>query len=296
MDFLSANRVLFYVLGIIAFFAFFWFLFLSAPSSFPVGTIFKISEGENLHKVSSDLKERNIIRSRIAFEAFVVLLGGEKHIYYADYSFERSLPVYEVARRIAKGDHRTPPVRVTIPEGFNTKEIADTFASKLTNFNRTLFLEDTKELEGYLFPDTYYFYNTDTEQQVIKYMSANFNKKITPIRPEIAKSGKTEKEIVIMASVIEREAHGDDDRELIAGILWKRFNMGMPLQVDAAPETYKTKGLPKSPIGNPGLKALLAALHPKNSLYLYYLHDKNGAIHYAKTFAEHVKNRLKYLP
>ena len=98
-----------------------------------------------------------------------------------------------------------------------------------------------------------------------------------------------------MASVIEREAKGDIDRELISGILWKRIAMNMPLQVDASPETYKTKGLPRSPISNPGLAAIKAAVYPKNSSYLYYLHDKSGIIHYAENLSEHNKNARKYL-
>jgi UPF0755 protein len=69
----------------------------------------------------------------------------------------------------------------------------------------------------------------------------------------------------------------------------------MPLQVDAMPDTYKNKGLPNSPIGNPGLKAIEAAIHPQTSPYLYYLHDKNGNIYYAKTFTEHEVNIKKYL-
>jgi len=69
----------------------------------------------------------------------------------------------------------------------------------------------------------------------------------------------------------------------------------MPLQVDSAPDTYKTKGLPKSPIGNPGIAAIKAAMYPQSSPYLYYLHDKSGNIHYAKTFAQHQENVLKYL-
>ena len=98
-----------------------------------------------------------------------------------------------------------------------------------------------------------------------------------------------------MASIIEREAKGDSDRGYISGILWNRINKNMPLQVDAALKTYKTKGLPEQPICNPGLEAIKAAIHPVLSNYLYYLHDKNGVIHYAKTFEEHKKNKLKYL-
>jgi UPF0755 protein len=98
-----------------------------------------------------------------------------------------------------------------------------------------------------------------------------------------------------MASLIEGEAKGDIDRGIISGILWKRIKIGMPLQVDASPETYKVKGLPKSPIGNPGIKTIEAAINPQNSPYFYYLHDKNGNIHYAKTFTEHEANIKKYL-
>ena len=126
-------------------------------------------------------------------------------------------------------------------------------------------------------------------------MSENFEKKIAIVRPDILLSHKTEKEIIIMASIIEREAKRDPDRGFISGILWKRLSLGMPLQVDAVPETYKTKGLPETPISNPGMEAIKAAIHPQNSPYLYYLHDKNGNIHYAKNFAEHQANIKKYL-
>jgi UPF0755 protein len=98
-----------------------------------------------------------------------------------------------------------------------------------------------------------------------------------------------------MASLVEEEAKGDEDREYISGILWKRLSINMPLQVDAAPSTYEKRGLPENPITNPGLEAIQAAIHPKNSPYLYYLHDKEGNIHYARNFEEHKANKLKYL-
>ena len=104
-----------------------------------------------------------------------------------------------------------------------------------------------------------------------------------------------EKEIITMASLIEREAKGSVDRNMISGILWNRFNKGILLQVDSAPETYKIKGLPDNPICNPGIEAIKSALNPENSSYLFYLHDKSGMIHYAVTFVEHQKNIVKYL-
>ena len=105
----------------------------------------------------------------------------------------------------------------------------------------------------------------------------------------------TEKDIIIMASIIEEEAKGDADRAYISGILWKRLSINMALQVDAAKETYQNRGLPEKPIVSPGLKAIKAAIHPQNSSYLYYLHDKEGGVHFAKSFAEHINNKTKFL-
>ena len=282
-------------LSILIFCIVLFFFLLNAPVDFPAGTVISIEEGANLHKVAQKLKNENIIRSTIIFEAFVIIDGGEKHIIPTDYLFEEKLPVFEVARRLTKGEHHLPLAKVTIPEGFNNIEIAETFILKLSRFDKNKFLLDAKNKEGYLFPDTYFFNTIDDEEDVFKSMGNNFEKKILPIRPKIISSGKTEKEIIIMASVIEREAKGDADRGFISGILWRRLQIGIPLQVDAAPETYKTKGLPENPIGNPGLEAINSAIYPEKSNYLYYLHDKDGNIHYARTFEEHKVNKLKYL-
>jgi len=188
-----------------------------------------------------------------------------------------------------------PTTSITIPEGFDSYQIADVAGAKLKNFNRGVFLALATPLEGRLFPDTYFFYTFDTEVAVVQKLHENFKKKISALEGEILATGKTENDIIIMASLIERESKGDSDRELISGILWKRLKLGMRLQVDAAPNTYQTKGLPAAPIANPGLAAITAALRPTESAYLYYLHDKKGNTYYAKTFAEHRANIEKYL-
>lgn len=274
---------------------FFHFFFLSPPRSFPVGQTVNIEKGYSLQKVSSTLKENKIIRSRTAFEFFVILFGGEKKIQPAYYNFSEELPVFAVAWRVGGGKFFMPPVSVTIPEGFNSEKIANAFGKKLPNFNREQFLVASEGLEGYLFPDTYFFLNTDGAKEVVEAMSKNYEKKIEPLRSEITASGRTEHQIITMASIIEGEANGDEDRALISGILWKRFKIGMALQADAAPITYKEKGLPSNPISNPGLQAIKASIHPESSLFLYYLHDQDGNIHYAKSFAEHTANKRKYL-
>ncbi|MFA5936650.1 MAG: endolytic transglycosylase MltG [Candidatus Paceibacterota bacterium] len=287
------KKNIFYVAGIIIFFLFINFLFFSAPNNFPAGTIINIKEGASLRSISKDLEINNIIRSRVVFETLVIFFGGDKNLESGDYFFETKLSVIGIARRISKGEKHLAPVKVTIPEGFNVSDISKTFALKLTNFNVNKFLLEAKE--GYLFPDTYFFLTTDNEEDVLHSMSDNYERKVAPLRSKIISFGKTEKEVIIMASLLEEESKGDIDRDIISGILWKRISIGMPLQVDADPNTYKMKGLPQNPISNPGLKAIESAISPKNSPYLYYLHDKEGNVHYARTFAEHVLNKQKYL-
>ena len=269
--------------------------FISAPKDFPVGQTIRIYQGDTLRSISLNLKENKIIRSRRIFEVLVVLHGGEKRIAIGDYLFENKASAFAVSKRLALRQINLASVKATIPEGFDVNDIADIFTTKLYNFNKEKFLLEATPLEGYLFPDTYFFFITDTEKEVLDYMRDNFEKKIKPMIPEIISSKKTEKEIVVMASIIEREASGDDDRGVISGILWNRISKGMPLQVDAAPDTYKTKGLPENPICNPGLETIKSAINPVKSNYLYYLHDKNGIIHYARTFDEHKINKQKYL-
>ncbi|MDP2789291.1 MAG: endolytic transglycosylase MltG [bacterium] len=291
----KSKKIAFWTIGLIIFFLAVYFLFFSVPSNFPEGSMVEVKEKTSLRSISLDLQTRNIIRSRIVFEAIVIVYGGEKHVVSGDYFFENKTSVFEVSRRMSSGDRRLVAIKVTIPEGFNVAEIGSLFTSKLMNFNEDLFLLEAKSKEGYLFPDTYFFFPIDDEKYVIKIMYENFKKKITPLQSEIIASGKTEKEIIVMASIIEKEAKGDLDRGFISGILWKRIKLGMPLQVDAALETYQAKGLPDGPIANPGLLSIKAAISPIDSPYLYYLHDNAGVIHYAKNFEEHKANKFKYL-
>ena len=177
--------------------------FLFAPSdNFPIGKIINIEEGTNLRNVSLKLKQEHIIRSRLAFEAFIIIYDAEKHLIPADYLFDIREPVYEVAKRISKGERHLPPIAVTIPEGYDISDITNVFVAKLPNFNKDKFILEAKSKEGYLFPDTYFFFTTDNEENVIKSMSENFQKKIASVQNEIYFSGKTAKEIIIMASII----------------------------------------------------------------------------------------------
>lgn len=269
-----------------------YFFFFSAPGNFPQGIIVSVDSGMTLRNISLQLKNEDVIRSRTVFEALVILYGGDKRLVASDYLLDGRPSVFEIARRMVKGESHLAPIKVVIPEGFDNSQIANAFAVVLPDFNRDTFLAETKQ--GYLFPDTYFFFPKADGTDVIKLMSSNFNKKIAPFLPVISSEKKNENDVISMASIIEREATGGD-KKIVSGILWKRLALGMALQVDAAPETYQVTGLPKVPICNPGLNSIQAALNPQVSPYLFYLYDKAGNIHYAKTFTEHKANRLKYL-
>jgi UPF0755 protein len=147
-------------------------------------------------------------------------------------------------------------------------------------------------------------------------MHANFNKKIKEIQVQINKSGRNLNDIVIMASIIEEEARGLEDKKIVSGILWKRLASGMLLQVDAPfyymtgkmggvtyndlkidsqYNTYKYKGLPKGPISNPGMESLIATLNPTQTKYFFYLTGNDGKMRYSIDYGGHLKNKNIYL-
>lgn len=195
-------------------------------------------------------------------------------------------------------------IKITVPEGYTAKDIAEKF-NRFRNFDKEVFLKNAKE--GYLFPDTYFFNGDETEGKIIKKMEDNFKKKV----------GEIDYNVLIMASLLEKEAMTLDDKKIISGILWKRLEAGMLLQVDASlayvnnktsaeltkddleedfpHNTYINKGLPPGPICNPGLESIEAAKNPTDSLYWYYLSDNKYKIHYTATFEEHKKNKARYI-
>ncbi len=207
-------------------------------------------------------------------------------------------------------------VRVTVPEGFNVRQIARRL-EEAGLFPAEDFIKLAQQEEGFLFPDTYEFYGHALPRDVILKMKENFDRKLSPYLPEAEREGRTLREIIIMASLLEEEVHGEADRKTVAGILWKRLDEKAALRVDAtltyltgktsaeltdrdlkldSPyNTYLYPGLPAGPISNPGLETIKAALYPAASPYWYYLSDQGGQIRYARDFEEHKQNRLKYL-
>jgi UPF0755 protein len=296
----------------------FLFAIVSPPIDFPKGEVVEIEKGKNLSQISNNLKERKVIKVSRVLDAVVILLDKEKDIVAGEYSFERPMSVFEIAYRITRGIHGIDTVRIKIPEGATLEEIADIYEQNLTNFNKEEFFVLTRDMEGYLFPDTYIFFKTTKTSDVVDKMLENFDRRVAPYLVDIEKSGKTLKDIVIMASIIQKEAYSNyREKQIISGILWRRMDINMRLQVDATLKyitgkpssrltradlamdhdynTYRIYGLPPGAIGAPSLNAIRAAIDPEKSPYLYYLHDNSGQVHYGVTHNDHVNNKNRYL-
>lgn len=298
---------------------------------------FVIEQGEGVNQVSARLYEAGVIKSKLVFETYLYLRGWEPKIKAGEYDFP-SASIVEVSDILVKGAPERG-VKVTFIEGWTLKDIAqkleekgilsaEDFMDKVQKPKANGFTQDkypvlyskpdTVDLEGYLFPDTYRFKKGTDVEKVVGTMLDNLLKKFTPqMAADMDRQGKTLHEILTMASILEKEVRSLEDKKIVAGILWKRIEIGMPLQVDATVNyitggkkpsvtidetkidnpfnTYMYKGLPPGPISNPGLESIIAAIYPEKSDYLFYLTSPDGKVIYSKTFEEHVKNKNKYL-
>jgi len=303
--------------GVILFFLIFYGFFIKAPTAFPVGRLLTVENGSTFDQTAIFLQKNNIIQSPLFFRFFVFLFGGDKKVMAGDYIFSGRVSVIDVARKVTHGDFGLTSQKIVIPEGTSVSEISIIIKNQISDFDAKTFVKLALEKEGYLFPDTYFFMNNIKPAAVISAMNNNFNEKIKTIQKQIDGFKKPLKDIITMASLVEEEARTAETRKIIAGILWKRLSIEMPLQVDAvfpyilgkntyevdaddlqidSPyNTYKYKGLPKGPITNPGLEAILDTITPTKTAYLYYLSDKKGVMHYASSFGEHVANKQKFL-
>ncbi len=290
---------------------------LSAPSGFPAGELITIEQGSSLQDIAKQLESERVVRSSLAFRALVTLLGSERGIPAGDYLFPEPRGLLSVAQSFAYGRHGLEPTRIYIPEGATVSEMAQLFEGRLLRFDAGVFTDHAARYEGYLFPDTYFLLPNTNEDTVIASLRQNFETHLETLAPDIASFGRPLTDVITMASIVEREARDYDDRRKIAGVLWRRLDIGMPLQVDAAfvysigkgtfdltlddlksdspYNTYTNTGLPPTPIGNPGEAAIRAAVHPIDEGYLYYLADDDGVTHFSKTYEQHLRNKSLYL-
>lgn len=295
---------------------------LKPASTEPKDQIFVIRPGQPVTQIAQNLKEANLIKNTLAFRLLVAQMGIGKSIQAGDFRLSPNLTSREIATFLT---HGAIDVWITFPEGVRLEEIAEIIEAKLAipqNDQYTFDKQEFKKLarEGYMFPDTYLIPKDATAQAVAEKLQTTFSQKVDQnLLAKGTNHNLTEDEVIILASLIEREAKSNHQRPIIAGILINRLNAGMALQVDATvqyakgydaasdswwpqvtQEDYKTvkspfntylhPGLPPAPIANPGLESIRAAADPVNTDYLYYLHDREGKIHFAQNLEEHTKN------
>jgi len=279
--------------------------------------IFIVKPGEGVREIANHLKTQGLIRDPIVFFLLTKQTGVDKKIQAGDFRLNPSMKALDVAEGLT---HGTLDIWVTLPEGLRADEIADILKEKMPTYEES-WREQLQENEGYLFPDTYLIPRDADAAMVITLLKNTFEARYETL--DTTNSNLSKEQIVIIASLIEREARHDEDRPLVASVILNRFDIGMKLDLDATIQyalgyqekekrwwkksltiddirlnspynTYRVNGLPPTPISNPGIASLKAAVNPADTNYLYYITDGSGVNHYGKTLEEHNANIQKY--
>ena len=278
-----------------------------------------IQKGESLAGAARELERAGVIRNEIAFVIYAEMSGKARQVKPGDYAFVGGENTPEVLEHLVRGDFMV--ITVTIPEGMTLHQIGQRLeengllcdyafdhAAMLGKIPRELGL-GSLGAEGFLFPATYRFGPHVTADEAVAAMLARFYEILTPaVEERLFELGLTARQMVTMASIVEKEAKVPGERPLIAGVFYNRLRLGMPLQSDptaqynasgevehavaavrmpSAYNTYSIVGLPPGPIANPGLSSIMAALYPDHTDYLYFVARSDGTHIFSKSFEEH---------
>lgn len=291
-----------------------------------------IPSGTGTDGISQILKENNLIRNAGVFKLQSKSKGYDGKYKAGQFSLSPGMSMEEIMKLLVEGRGET--VRFTIPEGYDIKRVTEKLAKeKLINaevfakeietgqFNYK-FLADAPagpdRLEGFLFPETYDIFATANEHDVIDKMLYQFNKVFTDEYYARAEEfGMSVREVITLASIIEREARVPEDRPLIASVFYNRMKIKMPLQscatvqyilgeqkpvlsikdtqIESPYNTYLNPGLPPGPIASPGADSIKAALYPADTNYLYFLAKGDGSHAFSETYEQFLKDKAKYI-
>lgn len=294
----------------------------AAPRSGAENKLFTISGNYSETGIATRLKDEDLIKNTWAFR-----FALKKPVEPGGYYLAGDMDAWTIAEKL---EEKPELVRLTIPEGWRREQIAGLLSEKLDwspeeteNWLTEAPVINPGIREGLYFPDTYLIPRNESPSTTKRRLRYRFQEALEPFFGQALQKNIKWTALVTLASIIEREASGDGDRKLIAGILWNRLQRGMKLDADATVQyirdnrddndlwwepidredkridspynTYKYRGLPPSPINSPGSAALEAALNPAQTDFLYYLHDGEANIHCACSYDEHRENIKRYL-
>lgn len=293
-----------------------------ANASQTATTKFVIPKGQAVAVIANRLQEENILKNALVFRILAKVEGFETKLQSGSYDLSPAMTPSEIGEVLTEGAN---DAWVTILEGWRVEEIADSIdRQELTLFDPEEFIALAKSDEGKMFPDSYLVPREYTAKQLHALLLSTFETKVeVGLADEIAASEHDFDDVLVMASIVEREGRGLEQMRQVAGILWNRVEIGMPIQADATLQyiagynktekdwwsppdvavksvqspynTYLNPGLPPRPISNPSLDAIKATLDPAENDYLFYIHDLDGRMHYAVTLDEHNVNINRYL-
>jgi UPF0755 protein len=286
-----------------------------------------VPKGAGFASVAQELKQAGLIRSSLHLRLVARLRSLDRKMQTGDYRISNAMLPIQILEKLANG--QTDACKFTLPEGYTMYQAAE-LMEKQGIFDRKQFLSacenralldglgiDAKTVEGYLFPGTYSVGFHMDEQGMVSEMVREFRRRTDGVKGLLDASHMTLGQVVTLASMIEREAVSREEKPLIASVFLNRLRIGMPLQSDPTAiygvrvfggtvtkqdlqrnspyNTYRIKGLPVGPIGNPGLEALLAVLQPAKTDYLYFVARKDGTHQFSRTLAEHNQGVIRFL-
>lgn len=292
---------------------------------------FTIEKGEPFSKVVDDLFHKEIIGSSSSFKIVAFLYGASTKVKAGKYLIENGLNYFQLVKLLIRGA-RGNQVLVTIPEGIWQHNLAKLLERKLKVSSKK-FMKLSKDrsflnslhvvannLEGYLLPNTYYFYENSSTKDVIRKLKTEMDKIFTEpaVIKQMVKLDMNKHEILTLASIVDGETNKESEFKLIAGVYYNRLRRGILLQADPTIQylkrnrksrnkvyykdleinspynTYKYKGLPPGPINNPGKDAILATIFPAKTDYIFFVADGTGGHKFAKKNSEHNRNVRAY--
>ncbi len=292
---------------------------ITIPPKVEPARLVEISEGASAQDVAKMLEQKGGIRNDDWFLYLTNRYKVQEKLQAGIYEFSGRTPLKKVILKIIKGD--VALVRVTVPEGYTIREIAELLEKKkLAKHEEFIkYALENKKLEGMFFPDTYFFPHGVSVEAIAATMFHRFKETFEDVYGQKISNANFNKvkEIVTVASIIEKEAMYNDEKQIIAGIIYKRLKKKTPLQscstiiyvlgkakarlstsdlsIKSPYNTYTHRGLPPGPICNPGLDSLKAAINPQKTDYLYFVSMGNGRNYFSKTYQEHIAATRKFL-